>query len=248
MCVDQVAHITNSIIRYVTQFSRMLLVTSDNGQITLLDGGKVQFIVNSESPIYNIVVIDDNTFVTAERNGAIKEWKYLSKQLFFSRTLAIADGCIFSLVVRDDEYIGVGSKGKKYVFEVQKKRLFDQQIAPCNIFCIADGPESELYYGLANGSIICERKNQFSTFVSHQDAVRDIVFSPEKRWMFSISKDNTVRAWRDGIPHLLALGHDYLYKIIVEKTDVYYVDGHGDLGRIVFDGHIDNAKEIKIIT
>lgn len=246
MHVDHVTLISNHIIRCVVPFDNLLLITTDGGELILFDGEKKKFCISTGSPVYDILPIDDTTIVTCERTGAIKEWKYIYNQIVFNRTLMLADGCIFSLAFINEEVIAVGAKGKKYVFEINKDRFFEKLIAPCNIFCITEGLDSEIYYGLSNGEVIREKKNDMKILHSHQDAVRDIVFSPQKQWMFSISKDNSVRAWHEGIPHILSMGKDYLYQIVVKRNYLFYVDGHGDLGRIDFEGDIDQAREIEI--
>lgn len=76
--------------------------------------------------------------------------------------------------------------------------------------------------------------------------MRDIAFSPNKRWLFSVSKDNTIRAWYNDIPKVLSTAEDYLYQIVVKENYLFYVDGHGALGRIDFNGSIDTAEKITI--
>lgn len=115
MTVERIENISNSIIRCVTEFNDMLLITTDSGQIILFDGEKIVFLVNTDSPVYSVLVIDKSTFLSGERSGTIKEWYYVDGKMVFNRIKATVDGCIFALALINGEVIAVGSKGKNIV-------------------------------------------------------------------------------------------------------------------------------------
>lgn len=246
MELEYIKPISNSILRSIVPFQNKLLISSDGGELILFEGGSVIFVGISDSPVYKILPLNEKTFLSGERSGAINEWNYLSNRICFNRTIANAEESIFALSSISDEIIATGSKGKMYLIDTRTNRVFDKTIAPCNVFCLSEGLNSEVYFGLANGNVLRKNNDDIKIMEAHQDAVRDIAFSINKRWMFSVSKDNSVRAWNNDVPHILSMGRDYLYQVVVGRNYIFYVDGHGDLGRIDFDGDIDSAKEISI--
>lgn len=157
---------------------------------------------------------------------------------------------VFAMDIIGTSLVVVNSLGKKYEYDFLKSKLKSTSICDSNVFCLKEGIDGGVYYGLSTGSILFEEPGcDLITLDSHQDAVRDLVFSANKKWMFSVGKDRTVKAWHNGISMVLTRVKNYLYQIVFEERNscLYYVDGYGDIGAIHFSSDIDLANNIDIV-
>lgn len=245
--------IANSIIRCMKVIgnSGISLISTDAGEMIVYDlnNHEKKYYEHSDSPIYCITLKDDSSFFTGERNGSVYEWEYLiGLGVFRNKKLLDAVGTVFALDFIDGNICLATSLGYKYVYQYKKGKAIESKPFDCNVFCIKEGSDSSIYYGLSNGHIIVENDDMRS-LESHRDAVRDLVLVSNGLWMFSISKDRTVKAWYDGTPQTLVWVSDYLYQIIYVEQDntLYFVDGHGDLGKITFQSSLDCATSINLI-
>mgnify|MGYP000059624517 CR=1 FL=1 len=251
-CKDK---ISNSIIRClkVIYSEKVLLVSTDAGEVIVydLEHNVKQYYEHSNSPVYNIALRNHKDFITSERNGDIFEWQYIPNVgVFRNKRIFTADNPVFAMDIIRDSLVVVNSLGKKYEYNFLKSKLRSKSICNSNVFCLKEGPDDTVYYGLSIGTILLEEPGcDFITLDSHQDAVRDLVFSTNKKWMFSVSKDRTVRAWHNGIPRVLTRVKDYLYQIVFEESNscLYYVDGYGDIGMVHFSSDIDLVDNIDVI-
>ena len=247
--------ISNSIIRCLKVIypEKSLLVSTDAGEVIVydLEHNAKQYYEHSGSPVYNIALKNSRVFITSERNGDIFEWEYIpGVGVFRNKKIFSAGNAVFAMDIIENILVVVNSLGQKYEYDFLKSKLKKTSICASNVFCLKEGLGDAIYYGLSTGSILFEEIGCDSiTLDSHQDAVRDLVFSAKKKWMFSVSKDRTVRAWHNGIPRVLTRVKDYLYQIVFEEANscLYYVDGHGDIGAIHFFSDIDLADDIQII-
>jgi WD domain, G-beta repeat. len=255
LCVKRKDRISNSIIRClkVIYSEKALLVSTDAGEIIVynLEHNIKQYYEHSNSPVYNIALRNSRDFITSERNGNIFEWQYIPNVgVFRNKKIFTTGNPVFAMDIIETKLIVVNSLGKKYEYDFLKTKLKSTSICDSNVFCLKKGLDDALYYGLSTGAILFEEPGcDVVTLDSHQDAVRDIVLSANKKWMFSVSKDRTVRAWHNGIPKVLTRVKDYLYQIIFEESNscLYYVDGYGDIGFIHFSSDIDLANDISIV-
>lgn len=255
LCVKRKDKISNSIIRClkVINSEKALLVSTDAGEVIVynLEHNIKQYYEHSNSPVYNIALRNSRDFITSERNGNIFEWQYIPNVgVFRNKKIFSTGNPVFAMDIIDTKLIVVNSLGKKYEYDFLKTKLKSISICDSNVFCLKKGLDDALYYGLSTGAILFEEPGcDVVTLDSHQDAVRDIVFSTNKKWMFSVSKDRTVRAWHNGIPKVLTRVKDYLYQIIFEESSscLYYVDGYGDIGSIHFSSDIDLVNDISIV-
>lgn len=247
--------VANSIIRClkIIVSEMLLLISTDAGEVIAYDlQNKMKlYYEHSDSPIYNIVLKNNRVFITSEKNGDIFEWEYIPELgIFRNKKMFSAENTVFAMDIMDGKLIAVNSIGKKFEYNLLKSKNKKTNICESNVFCIKEGKDGSIYYGLSNGTILYEEQDsEICMLESHQDAVRDIAFSTEKEWMFSVSKDRTVRAWHKGSPKVLTRVLDYLYQIIFVAANscLYYVDGHGDMGIIHFHSDIDSADNIDII-
>lgn len=247
--------ISNNIIRClkVIDSEKALLVSTDAGEVIVydLEHNIKHYYEHSSSPVYNIALKSSRDFITSERNGDIFEWEYIPDVgIFRNKRIFSTGSAVFAMDIIGNILVVVNSLGKKYEYDFSKSKLKTTTVCDSNVFCLKEGTDDTVYYGLSTGSILFEEAGcDFVTLDSHQDAVRDLVFSTNKKWMFSVSKDRTVRAWHNGISRVLTRVKDYLYQIVFEEsnTSLYYVDGHGDVGAIHFYSDIDSAESIHII-
>lgn len=246
--------ISNNIIRClkVIDSEKALLVSTDAGEVIVydLEHNAKHYYEHSSSPVYNIALKSTKDFITSERNGDIFEWEYIPGVGIFRNTRILStDSAVFAMDVIGNNLVAVNSLGKKFEYNFLKSKFKTTLICDSNVFCLKEGADDAVYYGLSTGSILFEEAGcDIVTLDSHQDAVRDLVFSTNKKWMFSVSKDRTVRAWHNGISRVLTRVEDYLYQIVFEESNasLYYVDGHGDVGAIHFCSDIDSADSIYI--
>ena len=198
--------------------------------------------------MYNIALRNPRDFITSERNGDIFEWQYIpGVGVFRNKKIFTTNNPVFAMDIIGTSLVVVSSLGKKYEYDFLKSKLKSISICTSNVFCLKEGADDAIYYGLSTGAILFEEPGcDFVILASHQDAVRDLVFSTNKKWMFSVSKDRTVRAWHNGTPKVLTRVKDYLYQIVFEESNscLYYVDGHGDIGAIHFSSDIDLVNNL----
>lgn len=255
LCVKRKDRISNSIIRClkVIHSEKALLVSTDAGEVIVydLEHNVKQYYEHSSSPVYNIALRNPRDFITSERNGDIFEWQYIpGVGVFRNKRIFTTNNPVFAMDIIGTSLVVVSSLGKKYEYDFLKSKLKSTSICDSNVFCLKEGADDAVYYGLSTGAILFEESGcDFVALDSHQDAVRDLVFSTNKKWMFSVSKDRTVRAWHNGIPRVLTRVKDYLYQIVFEESNscLYYVDGHGDIGAIHFSSDIDLVNNIDIV-
>jgi len=255
LCVKRKDRISNSIIRClkVIHSEKALLVSTDTGEVIVydLEHNVKQYYEHSSSPVYNIALRNPRDFITSERNGDIFEWQYIpGVGVFRNKRIFTTNNPVFAMDIIGTSLVVVSSLGKKYEYDFLKSKLKSTSICDSNVFCLKEGADDAVYYGLSTGAILFEEPGcDFVALDSHQDAVRDLVFSTNKKWMFSVSKDRTVRAWHNGIPRVLTRVKDYLYQIVFEESNscLYYVDGHGDIGAIHFSSDIDLVNNIDIV-
>ena len=255
LCVKRKDRISNSIIRClkVIHSEKALLVSTDAGEVIVydLEHNVKQYYEHSSSPVYNIALRNPRDFITSERNGDIFEWQYIpGVGVFRNKRIFTTNNPVFAMDIIGTSLVVVSSLGKKYEYDFLKSKLKSTSICDSNVFCLKEGADDAVYYGLSTGAILFEEPGcDFVALDSHQDAVRDLVFSTNKKWMFSVSKDRTVRAWHNGIPRVLTRVKDYLYQIVFEESNscLYYVDGHGDIGAIHFSSDIDLVNNIDIV-
>lgn len=237
-------HISSSIIRCLLWHCGVLFLATDAGEIIIWNENKIAFSAHTDSEVYKIIAVDDRTLITTERNGDVKEWAYLSGQLVLNRVIKKVGRPVFTLGFYKSRLIIGDSQGECYFIDRTGQYESNKKIASCNIFCLAADETS--YYGLNDGIIIKDNDDVQKPIQAHQSAVRDLTFSPRKRWLFSVGKDKVVKAWNKDNPCVLATVQDYLYQVIAGQRYIAFVDGNGDLGRIDFDGDIDNAKQLRI--
>ncbi len=255
LCVIRRDKVANSIIRCLKllRYEMVLIISTDAGEIILYDlkQNEKQFLEYSSTSIYNIVLKNHLSFITSEKNGDIFEWQYIPKiGIFRNNRIFNAVNPVFAMDIIGNYLIAVNSFGEKYEYNFVKSKLKDSNLCHSNVFCLKGSKDNDIFYGLSNGTIIFEETGcNFVTLVGHQDAVRDLVFSANNKWMFSVSKDRTVRAWYNGIPRVITCVRDYLYQIIIDESNqcLYYVDGHGDIGSITFSEDIDLADNFDIV-
>lgn len=255
LCVKRKDRISNSIIRClkVIYSEKTLLVSTDAGEVIVydLEHNVKQYYEHSNSPVYNIALRNSRDFITSERNGDIFEWQYIPGVGIFRNKMIFTTGNpVFAMDIIGTNLVVANSLGKKYEYDFLKSKLKSTSICGSNVFCLKKGADDTFYYGLSTGEILFEEPGcDMVTLDSHQDAVRDLVFSANKKWMFSVGKDRTVRAWHNGIPRVLTRVKDYLYQIIFEESNsyLYFVDGYGDIGAIHFFSDVDLANNIIIV-
>lgn len=255
LCVKRKDKISNSIIRClkISHTEKTLLVSTDAGEVIIydLEHNIKRYYEHSNSPVYNIALRSPRVFITSERNGDIFEWQYIPNAgVFRNKRIFTTDNPVFAMDMIGTILVVVNSLGIKYEYDFFKAKPKCTSICKSNVFCLKEGTDGVIYYGLSTGAILFEEPGgDFATLDSHQDAVRDLVFSTNKKWMFSVSKDRTVRAWHNGIPMVLARVNDYLYQIVFEEDSscLYYVDGYGDIGKIHFSSDIDLANNINVV-
>lgn len=253
LCVEYQIKVSDSIIRCVKSVDseKILLIATDAGEIIVYDLVKRIRLYGeySSSSVYNIVLEDFRSFITCEKNGDIFEWQYIPNGgIFRNKKILNAGSPVFAMDIIGNKLIVANSLGEKYEYNLQKAKLKQESICKANVFCLKVGAEDTIYYGLSTGIILAEEEEcNLKELDSHRDAVRDIAFSTKKKWMFSVSKDRTVRAWNNGIPIVLTCVKDYLYQIIFSDASIYYIDGHGDIGSIHFTSDIDLSDNIHII-
>lgn len=246
-------NITNTIVRCLTliESKGILLIGTDAGELIVYDlsNRKILFREHSFTSIYNITLINESSFITSEKNGYIYYWEYIHGiGVFRTKKLFSVNGTVFSMVYKKNKLFFVNSFGEKYEFDLSKEAPKKNQFCQSNVFAIKMGGSQALYYGLANGCIIYEEPMSNSIFLEgHKDAVRDLALSKEEKWLFSASKDRTIRAWHNGTPKILAQTNNYLYQIIISNsgTNLFYVDGNGDLGKIIFPDYIDSINDLQ---
>ena len=252
LSVVSIIKVSDSIIRsmQVVYSERIILISTDAKEIIVFDLEKMtkSFCEYSNSQIYSIVTKSNNDFITSERCGDIYEWEYIpQKGVFRTRKLLNAGNIVFAIGIIDKKLVIGTAAGQKLEYSFINAKHKISRISDNNIFCMKEGMNRAIYYGLSNGIIKCEEVDcDIYSLESHKDAVRDIVFSAKRNWMFSVSKDKTVRAWHNNEPKVLTRVGDYLYKIIVSQSNssLYFVDGHGDLGIIDFGLDIDSVDKI----
>lgn len=255
LCLVKKEKVANSIVRclYIIISEELLLISTDAGEIIAFDlkDNIKMYYEHSNSSIYNIVLINNRSFVTCEKSGDIFEWEYIPEMgIFRNKRLFTVENTVFAMTIVNEKLIIVDSIGRKFEYNFLKCKKKQTTICATNVFCIKEGKESSIFYGLSDGKILYEEQDcDICILESHQDAVRDMVLSPRKEWMFSVSKDRTVRAWHKKKTKILTCVKDYLYQIIFVESNssLYYVDGHGDLGVIHFCSDIDLADTIGVI-
>lgn len=256
LSVSESHKICNSIIRSIKILAthNSLLAVTDASEFIVfnLSTKKIQFYEHSNSPIYCLLIKDSDTFITGERNGDIFEWEHIPNiGIFRNNKLFSAESAVFAMEIVSNSLVVVNSFGKKFEYHLYNSKLRKSTLCNANVFCLKVGTNNSLYYGVSTGVILFEESGGYiNTLESHKDAVRDLIFSPRKEWIFSVSKDRTVRAWHSGVPKILTGVKDYLYQIIYIACEecLYYVDGYGDIGRISFDTDIDSVSNIVVIT
>lgn len=254
LIVDHKEKISNNIIRClrVIYSEEIILVSTDAGEVITYDlkCKSKQYYEHSKTPIYNIVLKDSRVFITSERNGDIFEWEYITGTgIFRNKKLFSVENAAFAMNIIKGKLVVVNSIGNKFEYDFLKSKVIRTNLCQTNAFCVKEGKDEAVFYGLSTGAILYEEIGcEICPLESHQDAVRDLIFSPKKKWMFSVSKDRTVKAWHNNIPRVITQVMDYLYQIVFveENSCLYYVDGHGDIGCVRFLSDIDHADSICI--
>ena len=91
------------------------------------------------------------------------------------------------------------------------------------------------YYTTNNAQLWDINKHKFISFLGHTDAITDVAFSPDQKYIMTASRDNTAKLW--------TLKGEVLQTYIGHSNTVYFVDMSPD-GTKILTGSRDNTAKL----
>lgn len=233
--------------------SNLILTGFDDGLLTITDlvSLNTKTVGICKSSIFSIIGFKDK-IVTSERNGTISEWKINAGNSIENfdckliREIEQHKSPIFQsiYVPSRDELISVGGN-EVYITNLSTSESSVLTASEQSLYCVTFIEPNTIIVGGAEGLIsIYTKEAKVQRLRGHTDSVRSISSSKFGKWLFSGSKDNTVKLWNIATKKawLVAESEDYIYDVKVsEKGDkVAYVDGAGYLTVGYFGDNFDN--------
>ncbi len=239
--------------------SNLVLTGFDDGLIIITDLITLtsKTVGICKSSIFSIIGFND-MIITSERNGTISEWKVNAGKKLENfecrlvREIEEHKNPIFQsiFVPSRDELISVG--GNEII--ITNLKTSDSNILTASeqsLYCVSFIEPNTIIVGGAEGLISIYTKGaKVNRLKGHTDSVRSISASKFGKWLFSGSKDNTVKLWNlvTKKAWLVAESNDYIYDVTVsEKSDaIAFVDGSGFLTLVYFGKDFDSLNDQQI--
>jgi WD40 repeat protein len=236
--------------------SNLVLTGFDDGLLTVTDLTSLssKTVGICKSSIFSIIGFKEK-IITSERNGTISEWKVNNATTINNfecrlvREIEQYKLPIFQSIYipSRDELISVGGN-EVYITNLTTSENSTLTASAQSLYCVTFVEPNTIIVGGAEGLISIytnyTKKAKVHRLKGHTDSVRSIATSKFGKWLFSGSKDNTVKLWNLATKKawLIAESEDYIYDVKVSsKNDkVAYVDGAGFLTIGYFGDNFDN--------
>ncbi len=243
--------------------SSTYLVGFDNGEVFSTDINLSNFksCFKSETSIFSIDFnIKTQTLITSERNGDVKEWlvdnldkvieendfpevNYL-KKIFQHKSNAF----MFKYSEKYNWGVSVGADGiVHYIdFNTGKTKMNKESDNP--LFCVSISNNKNIAIGAAMGKVLIKKENDKTEEIKlHIDTIRTLYLSDDCRWLFTGSKDKTVkiRNLQTGQTLIIKKCKDYVYDIKYSSAfnQLMICDGAGYLSVFTFNKPVDKMTK-----
>lgn len=240
-----------------------LLAGDDAGRVTAIElkTGEVSLAAQCATPVYSIAPSDRaRTMVLADRSGSVEEWAIAIDERDSNpkvgsshrlRVLYTHAGAAFSVRYHAAGrlYVSVGADGSVCSIRLDGGQIQKRKVAGFALFGLAiSSPDGLAAVGDQSGRIhLCEQER---VLAGHDDMVRTLEFSPKGTWLFSGSKDRTVRMWHcsSGQAWILSQVADYIYEVTLSPNGriLAVVDGAGVLSCINFPRAVDELTQAEL--
>ncbi|MGO9292005.1 MAG: WD40 repeat domain-containing protein [Polyangia bacterium] len=250
-------HLGNSIIRCVTQADDSkadLIVGDDLGRLTWVDliNGATCELARAKSSVFSLSRWPGRGILyTAERSGAIIEWKLAegTPSALCLRVVHRHAGPAFAVCfdVHTRTCWSVGADGKLLGSSLDSAPNFSRVYSHSTLFTLAM-QGGTLAVGDSAGRLLVRGQGSPEPilFEGHSDAVRKVALSLSGCWLGSAGKDGTVRLWHlpSGRSYVVAESRDYLYDIVFSPRgdSLLACDGSGDLLFLPFGRSVDDIS------
>ncbi len=133
-------------------------------------------------------------FIASNDQGFIFIFEYSNKSLLFSEKINKGKISSIAFTSQDDVFICAGLDGNIVLYDISKRSVMKGLSMPAKIMSMAISPDkTTLVAGGEGGNIYIIPVNEFNVFSSisnaHSDWVTGITFSPDSRFIASVSWD-----------------------------------------------------------
>jgi WD40 repeat protein len=254
--------VSNSNIRVIFQVGKtsFVLLGDDEGDIIALNLLSFQHkkVANAESSVFSICNSNRKGFLLiSERNGKVKEWEvsnFLSVQkhnefpkLDMTRVIHSHRAPCFMVLLNmtTEECFSVSGDGYLYSTQLSQGKFQEKQFLH-PLYSIS-GNGQEIVIGGGSGFVFAKLENAYKQIQAHNDTIRTITISKSGNWMFTGSKDKSVKIWNRQtlLSWILFKSDEYIYDIRLndEQTELLIADGSGHLTVIKFKKSIDELSQ-----
>lgn len=256
----------SSIARTIFRFpnSSVYLIGFDNGEIYSFNFALTHFkkCFDCRSSVFSISLnAESKALVTTEKHGEIIEWtvKNLQEivddddlpQIEFQREIGkhTSNAFMFTFMPSLNQGISVGADGQVLTVDFKSGKIrTDNSYKAFPLYCVAAAENGTVAIGAARGKIfIVDQHFRRSELTIHADTVRALAITPNAKWLFTGSKDKSVkvvhleskRSW------IISKGKDYIYdlKFSRDHNQVIACDGSGALIILDFNRPIEVMTE-----
>lgn len=251
---------SNSRVIFRFPDSSIFLVGYDNGDVYSVNSDLVDFekCFSCESSVFSITYnSNDSTIITSERNGNVSEWKVNNvfeiineeetPKIDFLRLLINRPSIsfMFSIFSSRKAGISIGADGIIATINLQSGKVKkDNYYSNYSLYCIDISENNMIVIGASEGKVFLIDENYKRNEIKiHDDTVRSICITPKGNWLFTGSKDKTVKIRNLSTKKtwIIFKSTDYIYEV---KYSIIYnqllaCDGSGNIFTFNFDTELD---------
>ncbi len=256
----------NSNSRVIFKFpnSSIFLIGYDNGDVYSFNSDLINFkkCFHCRSSVFSINFNGINkTVITTERNGEVNEWtvnnlieiidEEAEPKIEFLRQITAhsSNAFMFAYSLKSNTGISISADGTIASIDFKTGKVkTDNTYKNYALYCIGISENGKIALGSNQGKIFLIDTNfKRKEITLHTDTVRSLAISKNGKWLFTGSKDKTVKVTNleTNKTLIVYLCKDYIYdvKFSIEYNQLLVCDGAGTLFTFNFNQPIEEMND-----
>lgn len=255
---------SNSRVIFKFPDSSIFLIGYDNGDVYSFNSDLVNFkkCFHCQSSVFSIDFNSANkTIITTERNGEVNEWtvsnlveivdEEAEPQIEFLKQITVhsSNAFMFAYSVKSNSGVSIGADGTTATIDFKTGKVkTDNFYKNHSLYCIGISENGTIAIGSNQGKVfLIDTHFKRKEIVLHTDTVRALALSKNGKWLFTGSKDKTVkvRNLETEKTWIIYKCKDYIYdvKFSTEYNQLLVCDGAGTLFVFNFNQPIEEMND-----
>jgi WD40 repeat protein len=255
-----------SIARTIFRFpdSSIFLIGYDNGEIYSFNSDLVHFkkCFSCRSSVFSIEFNGESkTLITTERTGEVSEWviKNLVEitdeeddpQIEFLREISkhTSNAFMFTYISKLNRGTSIGADGLVLTIDFKSGKIkSDNAYKSYGLYCVSSSENGTIAIGSTQGKVfIIDQHYKRKELTLHTDTIRALALTSKATWLFTGSKDKTIKAVHldSNKSWIVYKCKDYIYDLKFSSTynQLLACDGSGALITLNFNLPVEEMTD-----